>query len=50
MPCPLEPSNIDYQTRELFSGLIGSPTLQPKAFPNSGMFWTTPFTRNFSGA
>jgi hypothetical protein len=39
----------DYQTRQAFAGIMGCPTLQPKAVPNSDMFWTTPFTRNWRG-
>jgi hypothetical protein len=38
-----------YQTRQAFRGIIGWPTLHPKAWPNSGMFLTTPFTRNSRG-
>ena len=40
---------LPYHTRQTFSGIMGWPTLQPKASPNSGMFWTTPFTRNCRG-
>src|SRR5579864_926513 len=39
----------NYQTRHTFCGIIGWPTLQPKAWPNSGMFCTTPLTRNSRG-
>ena len=34
-----------YQTWQAFSATMGWPALQPQAFWNSGMFWTTPFTR-----
>jgi hypothetical protein len=36
-----------YQTRQGERRTIGCPRLQLKAFWNSGMFWTTPFTRYF---
>ncbi len=36
----------DHQTWQAFSGIMGWPVLQPKAWPNSGIFCTTPFTRN----
>ena len=41
--------NLPYQTRQAFTGIIGWPVLHPKAWPNSGMFWTTPLTRNSRG-
>ena len=42
-------SATDHHTLQAFSGSIGWPTLQPKAWPNSGMFLTTPRARNFRG-
>jgi hypothetical protein len=41
----------DYQMRARILALrtIGSPSLHPKAFANSGMFESGPFTRNFPG-
>jgi len=38
-----------YQTRQAFAGIIGCPVLHPKAWPNSGMFCTTPLMRNSLG-
>ena len=38
---------LTHQTRQAFSGIIGWPTLQPKALPNSGKFSTVPFTRHW---
>src|SRR5438874_10977640 len=35
-----------YQTRQAFSGIIGCPTLQPNALPNSGKFCTLPLMRH----
>ena len=37
-----------YQTRQAGAATMGWPVLQEKAFWNSGMFSTTPSTRNFS--
>lgn len=36
---------LRYQTLQAFSRTMGCPPLQPKAFWNSGMLETTPFTR-----
>ena len=36
----------NYQTRHEFSGIIGWPTLQPNALPNSSKFCTVPFVRH----
>ena len=38
-----------HHTRQAFSATIGCPALQPNAFWNSGMFETTPLTRNLPG-
>ena len=38
-----------YQTRQAFSGIIASPFLQPKAFPNSSKFCTDPLVRHSPG-
>src|SRR5947209_6273131 len=38
-----------YQTRQGFCGIIGCPTLQPKALPNSGKFCTDPLVRYLPG-
>ena len=38
-----------HHTRHAFSLTIGWPALQPKALANSGMFCTTPFTRQRPG-
>ena len=35
-----------YQTRQLFAGIIGWPTLQLNALPNSSKFCTLPFVRH----
>src|ERR1700736_6123371 len=35
-----------YQTRHEFSGIIGWPTLQPNALPNSSKFCTVPLVRH----
>ena len=35
-----------YQTRQALVGIMGWPTLQPKALPNSSKFWTVPLTRH----
>ena len=43
------PSRIAYQTLHLFVRTIGCPTLHEKAFPNSGILETTPFTRYSNG-
>src|ERR1035437_3521010 len=40
---------ISYQTRQDFTGFIGLPWLQLKAFPNSSKFCTLPFTRQRPG-
>ena len=42
-------SVASYHTLQAFSGSIGWPTLQPKAWPNSGMFLTTPSGTEFQG-
>jgi hypothetical protein len=42
-------TGVLYHTRQAFSGTMGWPGLQPKAFWNSGMFSTTPFTRQRPG-
>src|SRR5581483_4186341 len=39
----------DHQTRHEFTGTMGCPFLQPKAFPNSSKFCTVPFTRHSPG-
>src|SRR5262249_8956052 len=39
----------DHQTRQRFSRTMGWPALQLKAFWNSGMLITSPFTRYFPG-
>jgi hypothetical protein len=39
---PRQASWGTYQTRQAFTGIIGWPTLHPKACPNSGIFCTTP--------
>jgi hypothetical protein len=36
--------SVNYQTRQLLTGIIGWPTLQPNALPNSSKFCTVPFT------
>jgi hypothetical protein len=38
-----------HQTRQAFSGIIGWPVWQPKAFPNSSKLRTTPSTRKRPG-
>ncbi len=38
-----------HHTRQALTGIMGCPVLQPKAWPNSGMFCTTPFARNCRG-
>src|SRR5580698_4645564 len=38
-----------YQTRQALAGIMGWPVLHPNAWPNSGMFCTTPLTRNSRG-
>ena len=45
---PLEPStsNLVHHTRQAFTGIIGCPTLQPNALPNSGKFCTEPLMRH----
>src|SRR6201996_6213197 len=50
-PSPLDEYVIPlhHHTRQAFSGYIGEPFLQPKAFPNSSKFCTVPFTRNLPG-
>ena len=38
-----------YQTRQEFTGYMGCPLVQPKAFPNSSKFCTEPLTRHLPG-
>jgi hypothetical protein len=38
-----------YHTRQALALTIGCPAWQENAFWNSGMFSTTPFTRNLGG-
>src|SRR5580704_7782613 len=38
-----------YQTLHICAGAMGWPSLQLNAFRNSGIFETTPFTRNWLG-
>src|SRR5947209_15575417 len=41
--------HVSYQTRHGFCGIIGCPTLQPNALPNSGKFCTDPLVRYLPG-
>ena len=45
----LDTRRFSYQTRQAFWLTIGCPALQENAFWNSGMFCTTPLTRNLGG-
>jgi hypothetical protein len=40
---------LNYQTWQALSLTMGWPALHPQAFWNSGMFCTTPFTRQCPG-
>src|SRR5215471_21636535 len=41
---------VSYQTRQAAARIMGEPALQPKAWANSGMLETTPFTRYLGSA
>ena len=46
---PFPASAALYQTRQLFTGYMASPFLQPHASPNLSKFCTSPFTRKRPG-